>query len=94
MKQYFLNRPYIQITLLSFSFMQLLILKVLILLLFGILFGSLTLKCSSFSSDYIPIPVRKLSSPYHTTARDPELSSLQPHYCVDYNRAATISITQ
>lgn len=74
--------------------MQLLTLKVLILLLFEILVNFLTLNCSSFSSDYIPIPVRKLSSPYHTTARDPELSSLQSHYCVDYNWAAAISITQ
>lgn len=94
MKQYFLNPPYIQITLLSVSLMRLLILKVLILLFFEVHFGSLTLKCSFFCSDYIPIPVRKLSSPYHTTARDPELSSLQSHYCVDYNWAATLSTTQ
>lgn len=94
MKQYFLNPPYSQITLLSVSFVQLLIVKVLILLLFEMHFGSLILKCSSLSSDYIPIPVRKLSRPYHTTARDPELSSLQSHYCVDYNWAATVSITQ
>lgn len=65
----------------------------LILLPSEVLFSSLTLKFSSFSSDYIPIPVWKLSSPYHTTARDPELCSLQPHYCVDYNRAATVSTT-
>lgn len=89
---YFLNPPYRQMNILSVW--HFLMPPMLILLPFKILFTSLTLKFSSFSSDYIPIPVWKLPGPYHTAARDPELCSLQPHYCVDYNRAATVSSTQ
>lgn len=64
MKQYFLNPPYTHITLLSVSFMWLLILEVLILLVFEVRCGSLTLNVllspviiSPYLYESYPVPI-------------------------------------